>query len=78
MTNLDILSCKRVKMGWFPLQRVIEHLGNTNKKITLIYSFEYGELIITDDSILEILSFLSIDYEVINPHNSIKFIKEAS
>jgi len=74
-SEIDFYDYPRAKFGWTHLQKLTEHLGRGDFKITLIYFFNTNELLIIDKKLIEILKTLKIPYEYSDPSSSIRFIK---
>jgi len=76
--KLKLLDYPRARIGWGEgcIQKLIEHLGKAEYKELFIYDFATFEIVVLDEKILEILTFLNINYKLKQPSNSIKYIKE--
>ena len=76
INNISIHAYKKAKIGWHYAKRVLEHLNKTDSKIHFLYLNETKELVILDDSLIEILDFLQISYKISLPSQTIQYIKE--
>ena len=66
----------RASMGYAYLERLIDALGKAQSRVTLIYDFNNGELILNDDDLLEKLKLLKIPFKLIPRSKSIHYIKK--
>ena len=73
--QIDIFQYPRARVGWNYVGDIASHLGHSHMDIDLVYITKIGELIITDDRLIEILKFLKIPYDYIPPSSSVQFIK---
>ena len=74
-TSLDLSMLQRAKVGWNLCHKLIDHLGRIESNITVVYSFETKELYITDGSLVGMLDFLDIPYNLVEPSQTVLFVK---
>ncbi len=74
----DYYYLPRAKIGWSLLSKLINHLGKLSYKGELVYLFDTFELVITDPKLKEYLDELDIRYDIHEPDNTIKFIRDSA
>jgi len=75
-TKIECALYPKARIGQNYLSRIQDHLEKQDSKIMFVYSFETHELLITDESLIEVLDFLKIPYKLVEPTQSITYIKE--
>ena len=73
-STITLSDYKRAKLGWINLAKLSKHIGESGLDLELLYLYRSGELIILDERLIEMLDILKIEYQLMEPSNSVKFI----
>ena len=76
MEVIKTYSHPKAKMGWYHLHKLVDHIGSLDLDIEVLYLFGSQELVLLDPELEKILKQLNIPFELVQPCNSIKLIKD--